>query len=84
MADDLPRLVTELYQATPDRPGRGGTTTPGAPAHARWLLSPIRVLVTSDPARLRRDAHKLLALADALELVQLDGHVGQQTLEVGP
>lgn len=78
---DLPRLVTELYAAQPEeRVGR--KTFPGHPAYARYLLSPLRVLATASPARLRRHAHQLLALADALELVQAEPTPGQQELDV--
>lgn len=75
---DLPRLVCELAPARP-----ATKNSAGHPAYGRYLLSPIRVLETADPARLRRHAHELLALADALELEHLRGAPGQQTIDTG-
>lgn len=68
---DLPRLHIDLMAATEVDP-----------AHARVMFSPIGLLRTSRPARLRRYAHGLLAAADLLELRQAEGAPGQQTLEV--
>jgi hypothetical protein len=69
---DLPRLVCELHPAgQQDR------------AYARYMFSATRVVVTREPARIRRHAHELLALADSLELELAVPAPGQQALEVG-
>jgi hypothetical protein len=78
---DLPELVCELYEAQPAVTA-GRKSIPGHPAYARYLLSPLRVIATASPARVRRHAHQLLALADALELVQMEAPIGQQSLAV--
>lgn len=67
---DLPALVTELYEATDDHP-----------AYGRYLIGGTRVICTANPARIRRHAHQLLALADLVELAP--PAPGQQSLEVG-
>lgn len=63
---DLPRLRIQLYGPQPTtRVGR--RAYPGHPAYARYHFSPLPVIVTSNPERIRGHATALLELADALE-----------------
>ena len=78
---DLPRLHCELLEAQGEHQA-DGRTFPAHPAYARFLFSPQPVVVTASLARIRRYAHRLLTLADELELVQRDGIPGQQTLDM--
>lgn len=73
---DLPRLHLELTAATATT-----RTGPGRPACARVLFSPLPVLITANPDRLRAIAVQILDLADALEHTHTLGIPGQQTLD---
>lgn len=71
----LPELVLELHEPFD---GRGQQMS--RPASARVLISPLRVLWTSNPDRLRAWAEALLVLADDLEEAHGLGMPGQQEL----
>lgn len=63
----LPRLVLELHDAVVEEVGRGGQVRRSAsPAFARVLFSPLPVLATSNPDRLRELARNLDRMADVL------------------
>jgi len=73
----LPVLRVELHGPRPaSRQGRDAVGV--LPAHARVWLSPVGVLSTADPARLRRLARQLLAAAR-----QLEAHAGHGTPSQG-
>jgi len=76
---ELPYLVAELHPALAP-----SGKIPGRPAMARILLSPVRVLQTSNPDRLRAIAADLLELAD--DLARAHGSPpapeGQQSLDL--
>ena len=73
---DLPRLHLELHAATP-----ATRTSPAQPACARILFSPLPVLTTANPDRLRTLANALEQLATDLEHAHTLGTPGQQTLD---
>lgn len=80
----LPRLICELTEATPQQhTPRGKTTREAHPATARIQISPLHVLTTANPDRLRHWAQQLDAIAHALETEHQHGHPGQQTLPQG-
>lgn len=62
---DLPRLHIELHEGRPAVAGRKPTSA--IPPHVHLLFSPVPVIDTSNPDRLRAYAAQLTAAADALE-----------------
>lgn len=62
---DLPRLRVELHEGRPAVAGRKATTA--LPPHVRILFSPVRVVDTCSPDRLRHFATQLQAAAEVLE-----------------
>jgi len=76
---ELPYLVLELHPLVPP-----SGKSPGRPAMARVLISPVRVLETANPDRLRAMAADLLELAD--DLARAHGSPpaspGQQSLDL--
>lgn len=76
---DLPQLRCALYEAVvEDRRVR----RPARPAYARVHISPVAVLETGNPDRLREWSAELADLADALEWAhgQTEAAIGQQTI----
>ena len=76
---ELPALILELHPLLPP-----SGKSPGRPAMVRVLFSPIRVLHTSNPDRLRAIAHDLLELADDLATAHGSPPAteGQQSLDL--
>lgn len=77
---DLPRLRCELHPGAP----AGGTARkpiPARPPTARILFSPLSVVETSNPDRLRHYAAELLDLADGLEAAHAQHTTGQLDLD---
>lgn len=62
---DLPTLRVELHEGRPATGGRKATTA--LPPHVRILFSPLPVVDTANPDRLRHYARQLEAAANVLE-----------------
>lgn len=76
----LPELRLELYPGRPAVAGRKPATA--IPPYARLLYTPLRVLETSNPDRIRAHAVAMLTLADDLERAHAEHaeHSGQLPL----
>lgn len=77
---DLPRLRVQLHDGRPAVAGRKPTTA--IPPHVRILFSPLGVVDTSNPDRLRGYATQLIAAANLLEAehATFAEHAGQLPL----